>query len=147
MQEVKVFTNTTPHELCIYNAVSSSKEFEDMVQDGDGNHYELVAIIPPVSRDHPVRLLKPNTTSISNNMINLVIPVIDNTPFERYLDTEGLLHRVDTIIIVSMVVAEFLKKNGYIGSLYVPDTGPGDMGAIRSKDGRIIGVQRLIHYK
>lgn len=62
----------------------------------------------------------------------------------------GISHVVNGDILVSQLVAQFLKDHPDtktlcgIGSVYIPDTGPG--GVVRNGNGEIIGTKRLIKY-
>lgn len=62
----------------------------------------------------------------------------------------GLSHVVKGHILVSQIVAQYLKEHpeeveAYgIKSVYVPDTGPGEV--VRNDKGEIVGTKRLIKY-
>lgn len=62
----------------------------------------------------------------------------------------GVSHAVNGNILVSQLVGQYLrdhpetKKDYAIGSVYVPDTGPG--GVVRNDKGEIVGTKRLIKY-
>ena len=60
-----------------------------------------------------------------------------------YTDVVGIPEGKDAII-VSMVVADFIKNRKLGRRIFVPDTGP--EGAIRDASGRITGTKRLMEY-
>ena len=123
-----LFTNTTPHELVVY------------APDGD----RILLTIPPASAESPVRLV-PGTQAPRPDIYG-IIPVVQHVPFRSCSDPEELLCHTNTVVIVSMVVADYLTAHGWVSPLYVPDPGPGPMGAVR-RDGKIIGVRRFVAYE
>lgn len=58
----------------------------------------------------------------------------------------ALLPEVQTSVLVSMVVAQWMQPREEFAhlTLYVPDTGP--ESAVRDERGRIVGVRRLTRY-
>ena len=123
---VNDYINTTPHAIVVM----------------DENGKQRCEI--PVSGT-PVRLIK-NDAVIKLEPLPLGrgIPVVKQQPFTTIDDPDRLLS-TGKYHIVSMVVADFLKAEGYEGPLYVPDTGPESV--VRDKKGVILGVKRFLCYE
>ena len=108
--------NLTPHEVTIYLPSGEVKR------------------IPPSGVVARVQTFREEVGELNG------IPLVT----VRYGEVEGLPSspEPDTYYIVSVLVAQALQgKPEWHGKLLVPDTSP--QGAVRDKDGRIIGVKAL----
>lgn len=124
MEEGLHLINYTPHTIWIY-----------------GDNGGLTCLLKEDSNE-PIRLLEEAGQSLG--MINKNIPVISPCKYR------GVSHLPETpgeSIIVSMLVAVYLKEHFavYFEHIFAPDTGQD--GAVRNSKGQIIGTKRLIQYK
>ena len=120
--------NATPHALSVF--------------DGD----RKLLYIP--ASGSTIRLTKSRQSRKSLCAMSKMVPVIVVTPFDGYDDPDNLLQKPNSIL-VSMVVAQYLRDHHpeyEEKAIYVPDTGPGPMGAVRNALGQIIGTRQLILY-
>jgi len=113
---VSKIVNLTPHEITIYLPSGGVKK------------------IPPSGKVARVQTIREPASEL------------DGIPLVRvsYSEVEGLPKEPepDTYYIVSVLVAQALANDPrWHGKILVPDTSP--QGAVRDKDGRIIGVKAL----
>lgn len=120
--------NATPHAINVY--------------DKDGR--DILATIKVSAT--PIRLI-PKAVEIVREIGNINNHSIDAIPragWKGFDDPDGVVLHTGPII-VSMVVADYLKSTGErTDDVYVPDTGPESV--VRNSEGQIIGVRRFIYY-
>lgn len=115
-------TNLTPHDVCI------------ITESG-----QKVTVL-----SYGVLRLKEQRTK--EEQIHDDITVV-SAPVYTGVDRPKLIEDDMTDIIVSMPVAQYMIQQPEWAHLriFCPDTGP--HGAVRDKDGRIVGTKRLVQYQ
>lgn len=114
--------NLTPHNLNIHLV--------------DGR----VLVLP--SEDTPARCVTEPQKPVALDGWPAEVPIC--TP-QTFVGTEGLPENTRTNIVVSRVVADYLRSSGGLrqrrGHVFSPDTGPNSV--VRNEEGNIVGVRQL----
>jgi hypothetical protein len=98
-----------------------------------------------------VRLINPHGPTLTEKYQDCLEGVFAYTTAATFGGLEGMppndMNLPQNALIVSMPVGEYLRNNPsrWMGPVFGPDTSPD--GAIRDKDGVIIGCNRLVLYK